>query len=116
MNKCKIYLGWLPFRRGVEFNFNLAALKVATATCRLDLGEFYTSEKLNDDHRFFYHTFGAWLNGRDYSPKLFAKYQKIYKRLNVSHIHKLKQTIIAANILSSELMKAMKRSQAEKKN
>lgn len=113
---CFFHVGWFPFgRRKVGFTFNLTALKVATAVCRLDLGEFYTSEKLSDDHRFFYHTFGAWLNGREYTPELFKQYVKLYARFNTKHLTILKQTIASENIVSTQLLNALKRT-TEKKN
>ena len=106
-------------RRKVKFTFDLAALRRATAACKLDLGEFYSSEKVSDEQRIFYHSYGAWLNRRDHSRDLLKRYYKLYTKFTVEQINKIKVGIQSANIVSSELnnlMKATAQAKAEKKN
>lgn len=106
------------FRRKVRFRFDLAALKSATMVCRMDLGEFFTSEKLNDDVRFFYYCYGAWLCGRDHTPKLFRKYQRMFNGLTQKQIGKIKLIKVQCEIISEEYQKALKQAvkAGEKKN
>jgi hypothetical protein len=113
MNSAIIKVGLLG--RKVEFTFNLAALKSATAAIYMDLGEFYTSEKINDETRFFYLSYGAWLNGRNTHPKLLMRYAKMYKKFTTEQLHEIKQAQKASDIMSEELQKAIS-AKSEKKN
>lgn len=103
----KIKHGIFGLRR-VEFIFNLAALKSATAACRLDLGEFFSSKNLTEEHRIFYHSYGAWLKGRQHEKKLLLKYSKLYGKFNVIQISEIKKLRNAAEIVSAEYARALK--------
>jgi len=104
------------FRRKVRFRFDLAALKSATAACYMDLGEFYTSDKLTDDVRFFYHSYGAWLNGRAHTRELLQKYVKVFRGLKYDDIQKLKAAQEGANVMSERLREILSEKPGEKKN
>ena len=117
MNSCTIKIGL--FGRRVEFTFNLAALKAATVACRKDIGEFYTSEKLTDDIRLFFHSYGAWLNGKEHSVKQLQKYSKLYEKLTTKQINQIKAARTASEIMSAEMNKFAKlksEKATEKKN
>jgi len=104
-------------RRKVKFTFDLAALRRATLACSLDLGEFYSDEKVSDDHRTFYYSYGAWLNGREHNNKLFIKYARMYKRFNYEQLSKIKAGVQSAGIISAELKNLIEQtSPNEKKN
>jgi len=113
MNSATLKIGWL--RRKVEFTFNLAALKSATAAIRMDLGEFYTSPSVTEEIRFFYLSYGAWLNGCQTTPALLNKYAKMFKRFTTEQMQALSISKSAGEIMSEELQKAVKTT-GEKKN
>ena len=103
MNELTLKFGF--FRRKVKFRFDLAALKSATVACKHDLGDFFTSKNISESHRFFYHSYGAWLMGRNHDPKLLNQYSLLFKKFNFEHIHKIEMGIKEAEIMSSELRK-----------
>jgi len=104
------------FRERIRFRFDLAALKSATAACYMDLGEFYTSEKLSDDARFFYHSYGAWLHGRAHTRALFDKYVKVFRRLRFRDIQVIKAAQAGAATMSEKLREIISEKASEKKN
>jgi hypothetical protein len=104
------------FRRKVVFRFDLAALKAATVAARMDLGEFYTSDKLTDDDRLFFHAYGAWLNGRSVTVKSLKQFSKFFARLSVKQLSMIKSFRAQSEIVSEHLLKAMKATANEKKN
>jgi hypothetical protein len=117
MNSTEILTGTLPFRRKVRFTFDLAALKRATAACRQDLGEFFTSEKVTDEQRFFFEAYGAYNPNEEHSPKKLMRFAKMYRKFNVAEIDKIKLARAAANIMSEEFKKALGRAATgQKKN
>lgn len=103
MNSCVIKTGF--FRRKVEFTFDLAALKAATAACRRDIGEFYTSKEVSEDARFFFHSYGAWLKGENHSPELLRKYAKQYEKFTAKQLNTIKAARTASEIMSAEMNK-----------
>lgn len=110
--------GFLGLRK-VVFNFNLAALKAATQAAKMDLGEFFSSEKLTEDHRVFYHSYGAWLNGKEHTPKRLTKYAKIYGNFSVKQLAEIKHLRNVSEIISEEYQIALKQAAKvtdEKKN
>ncbi|TVR41897.1 MAG: hypothetical protein EA392_00940 [Cryomorphaceae bacterium] len=104
------------WRRKVKFTFDLAALKAATVATRMDLGEFYTSEKLTDDDRLFFHAYGAWLNGRSVTIKTLKKFTRFWSRLSVKHLNQVKSFRAQSEIVSEHFLKAVKQTPGEKKN
>lgn len=110
--------GFLGLRK-VVFNFNLAALKAATQAAKMDLGEFFSSPKMTEDHRVFYHSFGAWLNGKEYTPKQLKKYAKMYGEFSVKQLAEIKHLRNVSEIISEEYRISLKQSANitdEKKN
>lgn len=97
------------FSGRARFVFNLAALKTATQAAKLDLGEFYTSQNVNDSTRFFLNCYGAWRRGKEYTEKSLRRFEKLWKRLTVSDIDKLRNSYIASNVISERLRDAAKK-------
>jgi hypothetical protein len=117
INETSFSLFVFPFRRKVKFRFDLAALKRATVACRMNLGEFYTSEKVTDAQRLFYELYGAFSPNTHHSEKKLKYFAKIYGQMSVSQLEKVKAAKDAANIMSEALRNAMKaNSTDEKKN
>jgi hypothetical protein len=101
------------FRRKVEFRFDLAALKAATQVAKLDIGEFYTD--LPEEHRLFYHSYGAWLNGREHELKLLQKFTKMFTKFTVIQINEIRNLRNTAEVISEQYREALKKV-SEKKN
>ena len=106
--------GFLGLRR-VKFRFDLAALKAATVAARMDLGEFFTSEKLSDDDRLYFHAYGAWLMDRPVSIKTLTKFDNLYKKLNIKQLNEIKVTKLQSEIISKEFRAALKKTGDSKK-
>lgn len=81
----------------------------------MDLGEFFTSEKVSDDQRFFYECYGAYNPNEEHSIKKLKRFAKMYAKFNVYQIDKIKTAKIASNIISETLQKSIKET-GEKKN
>ncbi|TVR41543.1 MAG: hypothetical protein EA392_01530 [Cryomorphaceae bacterium] len=103
------------FRRKVKFRFDLAALKAATVAARLDLGEFYTSDKLTDDDRLFFHAYGAWLYNRPVNLINLDKFSKLWGKLNIKQMNQIKSFRAQSEIVSEHYMKALKQAATEEK-
>lgn len=114
MNYIKIKRGYL--RRKVAHEFNLAALMAATSACKMELGEFYTSNKLSDDNRLFWQCYGAYLqaNKHEHSLLRLQTYSKIYAKFNIKQLNRLKQTKSAYELISAEMKKNMDNSSKKK--
>jgi hypothetical protein len=98
-----------------KFIFDLAALKAATVAARMDLGEFFTSEKLSDDDRLYFHVYGAWLKGRPVSIKTLKKFDNFYKNLNVKQINDIKLAKFHSEIISKEFREGLTKFAESKK-
>lgn len=103
------------FRRKVKFRFDLAALRAATVAARKDLGEFYTSDKLTDDDRLFFHAYGAWLYDRPVSVRTLKTFGKFWGKLNVKQLNQIKAFRAQAEIVSEHLIKALKETAGSEK-
>jgi hypothetical protein len=106
------------FRRKVRFTYNLAALMAATGACKMELGEFYTSKKLNDENRLFWASYGAWLiaNNSEHTIENIKKFSKIYSKFTVRHLALLRKGNMARDIISAEIKKGLQTIADEKKN
>lgn len=101
--------------RRVKLRFDLAALKAATVAARMDLGEFFTSERLSEDDRLFFHVFGAWLNGSPVTVTRLKKFSKFYRGLKQKQVEKIKHYRIQSEIVSREFKQALEKTGDSKK-
>ena len=106
--------GFLGLRK-VKLRFDLAALRAATRAARMDLGEFFTSEKLTDNDRLFYTAYGAWLKGDSVSVKNLAKFAKFWLKLKVKHIEQVRVFRNQSDIVSKEFREALNKTAESKK-
>ena len=110
----KLRYGLFGLRR-VKLRFDLAALKAATVAARMDLGEFFTSDKLSDNERLFFHTYGAWLNGEPVKMQSLKKFSRFYRGLKQKQIEKIRYYKIQSEIVSSEFKQALEKTGDSKK-
>lgn len=97
------------FGRKVRMIFNLAALKIATRVTMLDLGDFFTSKKITNDVRKFYHSYGAYIAAteKEHTDKRLKKFSNWYKKLTYTDLQKIDNAIAASNIISDNLKKSI---------
>jgi hypothetical protein len=101
--------------RRVKLRFDLAALKAATIAARMDLGEFFTSDKLNENERLFFHTYGAWLCGGSINENNLRKFSKIWQNFKLNQVNKIKEFQSQSEITSKELLKSIKKATSDDK-
>ena len=110
----KLKYGLLGLRR-VKLRFDLAALKAATVAARMDLGEFFTSEKLSDSDRLFFHAYGAWLKGKPVTVNSLKKFAKLYLNLKQKQVENIKHFKIQSEIVSREFKQTLEKTGDSKK-